>query len=189
MRISIVGNIGCGKSTVLRRLSSVVAVVPEPVSEWGKWLDMFYQDPMRWATSFNMKALMSFRKWKDCDRDTVFERSPVCCRYVFADIQCEQGYITPLEKALYDELYDAIGWQPDHTIYLRTDPAKCLERVERRGRPCEDGVTLEYLSKVHWRYESLASTSGRCISIDGNRDADPVFRDVLESVRALLRDQ
>ena len=187
MRISIVGNIGCGKSTILHRLSDRFKVVPEPVAEWGEWLNMFYDDPKRWATAFNMKALMSFRKWKACDADTIFERSPACCRYVFVDIQCAQGYMTPMEKALYEELYDSIGWQPERTIYIRTDPTQCLKRVNGRGRMCESGITLEYLNEVHQRYEGLAVADGARISIDGDRDVEMVFQDVLANVTRLLQ--
>lgn len=48
--VSLEGNIGCGKSSVLKRLAEEpfrFPVVPEPVEEWWPLLQRFYDDPRR----------------------------------------------------------------------------------------------------------------------------------------------
>lgn len=62
--VSIEGNIGSGKSTLLRFLKkriSNIEVVPEPVAEWQstKLLHLYYQQPERWAFTFQTYALFS----------------------------------------------------------------------------------------------------------------------------------
>ena len=58
--ITIGGNIGCGKTTVLSNLSKEWTVFKEPLEKWGSWLDLFYTNPQRYAFSFQMKILHDF---------------------------------------------------------------------------------------------------------------------------------
>ncbi|GAF88250.1 unnamed protein product, partial [marine sediment metagenome] len=57
------GNIAAGKSTVGRRLheSGLFGFIEEPVGAWQKdfaanLLGMFYEDPKRWAFTFQLAA-------------------------------------------------------------------------------------------------------------------------------------
>jgi deoxyadenosine/deoxycytidine kinase len=159
MKISIEGNIGCGKSTLISRLCAEtrLPVFLEPVEEWGEWLSLFYSDPARWGMSFNIKVLMSFSKWKNNEFDAIYERSPVSNRHVFCQLQCDEGKVTPLELSLFDDIYQHVGWLPDVILYIRTDPLVSLERMQKRGRKCEESVSLEYLTAVHNKYENIVA--------------------------------
>jgi deoxyadenosine/deoxycytidine kinase len=76
MKISIDGNIGCGKSSILERLCKDMRypVFLEPVKDWTSWLHLFYKDPARWGLSFNIKVLLSFHDWKDNNYIAFYER-------------------------------------------------------------------------------------------------------------------
>lgn len=201
MKISIEGNIGCGKSTLISRLctDTRLPVFLEPVEEWGEWLSMFYADPARWGMLFNTKVLMSFSKWKNNDFAAIYERSPVSNRYVFCQLQCDQGKVSQLELDLFDEIYKQVAWLPDAIIYVRTDPHISLQRMQKRARKCEEKVPLDYLQSVHQKYEDIVSKcenrdgvlmlNGTCtvIVIDGNRGADEVYQDVLQRVAKLAQ--
>jgi deoxyadenosine/deoxycytidine kinase len=189
MKICIEGNIGCGKTSVIRKIHEVtrLPVFLEPVDEWADWLDLFYNDPTRWGFTFNLNVLMTFNQWSNLQCKALYERSPLSCRKVFAQLQHINGDVSDLEIELLDKLYSQLKWQPDVIIYLRADPEVCMERMTTRGRSCENNVKLEYLEDVHALYEDMIDKTFnkniRVHTIDANRDADLVFQDVLRIVK------
>lgn len=202
MRISVEANIGAGKTTLIRRLSEVfgdsVPMFLEPVEEWSEWLELFYTDPVRWGFTFNLNALMSFMRIHN-NGSVISERSPLSCFNVFAELQKKQGCMTLPEYMLFKNIYDRIAWTPDIIIYLRTDPLKCSERMIKRARVQERDVSIEYLRAVHEQHEILitkaildptslfgAHKHVQIITIDGNRDANTVFNDVVQQLRSII---
>jgi deoxyadenosine/deoxycytidine kinase len=195
MKISIEGAIGSGKSTLLSRLCSEkrIPVFLEPIDEWGEWLTMFYKDPERWGMSFNLKVLMSFHKWKGNSFFSLYERSPISNRYVFAQLQYEQNRMTKLELDMFSEIYKELSWKPDVVIYIRTDPSVSMERIMKRARGCESDISMDYIEDIHQKHEELfgggysVATLGveRVIVIDGNQNADDVYADVVAKLANL----
>ena len=58
--VSIDGNIGAGKSTILAELNNMgYHVFPEDVESWGSFLEKLYVDPKRWAFTFQMRVIHS----------------------------------------------------------------------------------------------------------------------------------
>ena len=197
MKISIDGNIGGGKSTLLTKLCQELRlpVFLEPIQDWNEWLTLFYKDNARWGMSFNLSVLMSFSKWCNNNFLALYERSPLANRYIFSEIQCDQGTMNTLEIELYNKIYDELSWIPDVVIYIKTTPEVTQERIKIRGRECENTVPLEYLKAVHDKYEKLYGTTSqldekysgkkhcKIITIDGNRPFDEVYIDVKASVQ------
>ncbi len=175
MRISVEGNIGCGKSTLIKNLSSMdafhdVRTVLEPIEEWQSWLTEMYNDPHRWSFAFNMKVMLSLSEWKKWDsQDCIFERSPLACRHVFCKVQHERAELSDKEMALLVEAHGALGWEPDVVIYLRASPRVCEMHMRARGRLSEANVSQEYLKQVHDKYDALfllESANYRVIVVD-----------------------
>ena len=186
-RICIEGNIGSGKSTLLTRICQEkrIPVFLEPVEEWKDWLGVFYKDPARWGLSFNINVLLSFHKWKSNGFKALYERSPLSNRYVFCQLQYNQGKMTTLELDMFQKLYDELSWTPDKVIYIRTDPQISMTRMQKRGRACENSVPLEYIIAVHDMYEELIARpdiSPKVIIIDGNQDEDDVYHQVSQYI-------
>ena len=78
--------------------------------------------------------------------------------YIFARNCFETGLMTETEWAIYKDwstyLLESLGdLQLDGFIYLRCDPKVCDKRMAKRGRPEEQGVTLEYLTQLHEKHE------------------------------------
>lgn len=199
MKISIEGNIGCGKSSVISRLckDERIPVFLEPVDEWKEWLTMFYSDPERWGMSFNINVLLTFNKWKNNEFFAVYERSPVSNRYVFTKLQHDQGGMNALELKMFERLYDRLAWTPDLVVYINTTPEVSMDRMQKRARACENAVPLEYLTAVHNKYEEIfnagshtlpheyvppSSKPCRVVVVDGNRPHDEVYEDVLKII-------
>jgi|UniRef100_A0A6C0BFG8 deoxyadenosine/deoxycytidine kinase len=196
MKVSIEGNIGCGKSSVLSRLcnDARIPVFLEPVDEWKDWLELFYSDPQRWGMSFNLNVLMSFHKWKNNNFFAFYERSPISNRYIFAQLQRDEGKMNDMELLMFNDIYDKLAWTPDVIIYIKTDPDIALERMKNRGRNCESNVSLEYIKAIHEKHETLLKNNKlninngeRCkvFVIDGNRDHESVYNDVLECYKVI----
>ncbi len=174
------GNIGSGKSTFLKKLSTEFKVVQEPVDEWSKMrnangkniLEEFYEDPKRNAYLFQSIAFRSrVKNITDIDADNVIvERSIYTDRMVFAEVCKEDGNINEIEWNDYTEWFDFvvkhIGLKPKGFIYLRAEPEKSHERITKRNRSGESNITLEYLRKLHRRHDSWLMDESSLLVLD-----------------------
>ncbi len=169
--LTVEGNIGAGKSTFLKILSQKlpVDIVYEPTDKWQEMhgdnlLDLFYKDTQRWAYTFQSYAFISRIQAQNkslAERSVhstqVLERSVYCDRYCFAQNCYEMGVMSGLEWHIYTEwfswLVESYTTKPHGFIYLQTDPATCMERMQKRNRSEEVGVSLEYLTLLHKRHE------------------------------------
>ena len=173
MRITLDGNIGCGKSTVLKLLrdrqwhapdggACLVECVPEPVDAWAPWLDRLYDASYaNGAAEFQWRVFLD-RCWADPRAHThartatvvqCIERSPWAQSNVFVHLQAVSGGLSPPMYELLKEAYRRAWWQPDVMVYLRSSPEECLARMQGRARTSERDVPLDYLQRVHDRHE------------------------------------
>jgi deoxyadenosine/deoxycytidine kinase len=187
MKIVIDGNIGCGKTTVIKRLNDDlrIPIFLEPLHKWNELLSLFYEEPSKWAFPFNLEVMTGFNDWKRNSFPAIYERSPLSCRNVFTELNYESGHIHPLELKIFDKIYNELSWMPDMVIYIQTDPTVCASRMQERGRDCEKGVGLDYITKVHDKYEKMVKLPQSLPIthiVDGNKDKDQVF----ETVKALV---
>lgn len=182
MKISIDGGIGCGKSTLLSNLMNKMRlpVFLEPIDTWY-FLDKFYEDPKRWGFTFNLEVIMSMYKWKNNNFKALYERSPNSCKYVFKEIQQEDGTITKQESELFNKLFEQFSWDQDVIIYIKTDPEICFERMQQRGRKCENNVSLEYLKIIDKKYDEMIKLFQKekkhikIYIVDGNKKTEEVY--------------
>jgi len=200
MKISIEGNIGSGKSTVISKLCTEkrMPVFLEPVHEWKEWLALFYTDPTRWGFSFNLHVLMTFNRWIHNDFTAVYERSPISNRQVFTQLGFEEGRLNALELALFDTMYEKLAWEPDVVVYIRTDPHVSMQRMQQRARDCESSVPLKYLEAIHHKHETLfhgqsyvpetfaKKKNVRVFEVDGNQSADEVYTSVVHILNKVI---
>ena len=191
--ITIGGNIGCGKTTVLSNLSKEWTVFKEPLEKLGSWLDLFYTNPQRYAFSFQMKILHDFLYFtpaqKRSDDLLITERSPLDSLYVFCKTLKDSKTITHMEYNLFKEYVDTIGWKPDTFVYLRTDPETCIQRMRERARECETGVDDKYIRQIHDAYENFvnvlqADPDITVHVIDANVSADQVYATIKQKIDA-----
>jgi deoxyadenosine/deoxycytidine kinase len=194
MRIAIEGNIGSGKSTVMKALADRFPDIPvfsEPVATWGDLLDLFYADPCTWALPFSLKVLLTFRdpgRHSEC----LVERCPLSCRHVFTQTLFNEGTMQQHSYDLFKEFYDILAWTPDVIIYIDTPTDKCLNRIHERGRLCEThgGIDIfEYLRRIEFAYETMlkfVSKDIRVIRIDGKQSPECVAEAVSNAVKEVM---
>ena len=166
------GNIGAGKSTLVRILQKYlpknIVISLEPCDQWQNvdghnLLHEFYKDPIRWGLLFQIYASMTRIRKQEKDGEfaqliQIMERSWFSDRYCFAQMLHAAGKIDDLGWAVYGQMWD---WYMRNTdmplgfIYLRVSPELCLQRLKQRNRSEEVGVPLEYLQQLHECHEQL----------------------------------
>lgn len=181
VKLAVEGNIGAGKSTFLNimsdgqlELQDIVEIVPEPVDEWRRvknggdepinLLDRFYQDPKRYAYTFQHYVLLTRMEKDRLSRASpkplrILERSIFSDRMVFVRAMHEAGFMGDLELLVYDswfamEIAQDRELAPDGFIYLKARPETCIKRLRTRNRSEEAGVDAAYLENLHEKHES-----------------------------------
>jgi len=181
--ISIEGNIGAGKTTLIEALKKLfadsVVFVDEPVEEWGDVKDAdgttilqkYYADQHRYAFAFQMMAFITrasrLRKAIAARPGKVIitERSVFTDREIFAKMLHDAGKIENIEYTIYLKWFDELvaDIKVDGVIYVRKTPDVCHRQVIQRNRPGEC-IPLEYLEQCHeyhdnWLLEGLRNCS------------------------------
>jgi deoxyadenosine/deoxycytidine kinase len=157
--IAVSGNIGVGKSTFVSYYGKKLhaEILSEPISEY---INEYYSNPEKYSFIFQLDVLnkrvanilnADINEYVLTDRFIDEDREFELMRY-------ENGYITPEQHKLYTEVYQnylKILPKPALTVYLKITPELTLERCRMRDRECEKSIPLEYLQKLHNRYEIL----------------------------------
>ena len=191
--ISICGNIGSGKSTVVKRLKEerIYEVEEEPTVNSEKLLDDFYRDMKRWSFQLQIKVIMLYKSLKNkftlSDRVYIVERSPWESRKVFAQSLLATGNMEMHEFQLYNDVYVELGWKADITIYLRTSTETCMERIVQRGRECEKYLEKSYIENLQDYYETCLNDENIEV-VDGNKDKDAVYDEVKKIISKYSRE-
>jgi len=78
-----------------------------------------------------------------------------------------EGNLDVAEYAIYSEVCQAVINQCPlkAIIYLKCSPELCLQRIRQRGRKGEEGISLDYLRKVHERHEEWLQNMNNTIPI------------------------
>ncbi|MFA5307103.1 MAG: deoxynucleoside kinase [Candidatus Babeliales bacterium] len=170
--IILEGNMGAGKSTMLRLLKNIpdVSIIPEPTDKWqqvgaaGNLLDLFYKDTQRWAYTFQSYAFLTRvhailqQQLESHDNHVhILERSIYCDRFCFAKSCYDLGTMSAIEWNVYREWFLWISEnfvpRPQGFIYLRTTPEVAYQRITKRHRSEEVAVSMSYVQRLHERHE------------------------------------
>jgi deoxycitidine kinase/deoxyguanosine kinase len=194
--ISIEGNIGSGKSTILNFLKEITKTekedaslifLLEPVDEWEKIVDSdgtniltkYYADQERYAFSFQMMAFITrlrqineiIGKYSNQDVIVVTERCIFTDREIFAKMLFNDSKIEKIEYSIYINWFDYFvkNINIDKYIYINTPPDICLERISKRNRTGES-IPLEYLQKLDNFHKEWLGSKENMIEIDGTSE-------------------
>jgi deoxyadenosine/deoxycytidine kinase len=160
--IAVAGNIGVGKSTLVRMLSEKLDWFPfyEPVTE-NPYLADFYEDMQSWAfhsqVYFLMRRLQIHRNLMSQPGSVIQDRSVYEDAEIFAHNLFLQDSITDRDYETYRELYHilvAFLPPPDLVIYLRASVPTLLDRIAKRDRSYERTISADYLADLNDLYES-----------------------------------
>ena len=188
--ITIDGNIGCYKTSILNYFHKNYkrAIDLEPVDNWTDYLENLYNTPNS-SYDFQIKVWID-RCWIQEKTTTavLMERSPNFIKNVFVRKAYEDNTISEKEYENIISLHKTTDelWKPNGYIYLRSDPDKCLQRINKRGRLAEKNITLEYIQNIHdlheKNYKEAQSSNMNIIAIDvENKSISDICSEILLS--------
>lgn len=177
MHIAIAGNIGSGKTTLTKMLSSRFGWTPhfEPVDN-NPYLEDYYKDMNRW--SFNLQIYFLNKRFRDVveisqSQDTIIQDRTIfedAC--IFAPNLHDMGLMSDRDFDNYVDLFNlmiSLVKLPDLLIYIRTGIPRLVEHIQKRGRDYEQTMRLDYLKGLNRRYEDWISTyPGKVMIVDGD---------------------
>ena len=199
MHIGIAGNIGCGKTTLTRKLSEYYGWTPRFESvTFNPYLEDYYSDIPRW--SFNLEVYFLAQRFKDvleiCKSDEVIiqDRTILEGVHIFVENNYRMGNLSDRDYRTYMDLFDlmmSLVKEPDLLIYIKSSVPHLVSQIQKRGRDYEQGISLDYLAGLNSLYEKwIDSYKGKLLVIDGdntdfeNRPED--FAAITDRIDAML---
>lgn len=158
--IALEGVIGVGKTSLTGMLAEHLngRCVLEAVDA-NPFIVDFYRDQRSFAFKTQLFYLISrFKQQLDIPQPDLFQ-SPVIVDYVFqkdrifANVNLDDN-----ELELYNTLCDVLEPRitpPDLVVYLQASTERLLERIKKRGRDFERGMSREYLEALNTAYNDL----------------------------------
>jgi len=196
--ISIEGNIGSGKSTLVKKLKQANPTwffLQEPVDVWKSVSDIdgnnilseFYKDKKRNAYLFQNFAFITRlhtlkTKLKEIKRNTsifkdnylIVERSIHSDKNVFAKLLHNDKEITNLEYEIYNYWFYRLHSSAliSAHVYLKVDPKISSKRIVKRDRKEEkNAIPIEYLNSLHDYHEDwIDKTPIPTLIVSGDND-------------------
>ncbi len=154
--IAVEGPIGVGKTTFVELLARKFDAhrVLEDVN--NPFLKDFYQDRPGTAFQAQLFFLLSrFRQQQELSQRDLFSQIALC-DYIFPkDKIFAYLNLDDSELMLYDKLYSVLEAQvpkPDLVIFLQADTARLVERIRKRRREAETGISEAYVNEVNKAY-------------------------------------
>ena len=204
LHITIEGNIGVGKSTLLSKVykhfkdNENVTCVCEPLNDWvsNGFLEDMYSKRIDHAEFQHMVISSMFHtSFMGLSKSDILiqERSMDAAFEVFTKNNVENSRSVELLKYSYDKLKGSL----EETfpvqivrIYLRVPPFVAFSRVCQRSRSSESNMTEEYITAINDSYEKwlfLSSNTDKIIPIDASRSIEEVTQDVIKEIASLVK--
>lgn len=198
--ILVAGNIGTGKTSLTERLGARLnwRTAFESVAD-NPYLGDFYADMRQW--SFHLQVFfLGHRAHQHLDlardpQSAIADRSIYEDAYIFAralhhlDNLSERDYLS--FRRVFELVVNGLP-RPDILLYLTAPVPVLMERIQRRGRAIESGITAEYLSLLESFYKEWMQTFDLCpVLTIRSQDLDFVHRPehldiVVRSIQAKL---
>lgn len=181
--ISIDGNIGSGKSSIVKYLQknfeyfcnnksnkiNKICFLEEPVKIWESITDIssnetiiekFYKNSKKYSFAFQMMAYISrlsiLKEELQKDFDFIItERSIYTDRNIFAKMLYLEKNIDDIEWQVYNKWFDEFSsiTKDIKIVYIRTTPEICDKRIKIRNRKGEN-IPIEYLKNCNYYHDS-----------------------------------
>ena len=177
MHIGIAGNIGCGKTTLTRMLSSHYGWTPkfESVTH-NPYLEDYYKDIERW--SYNLETYFLAQRFQDLleisqSEDVIIQdRTIMEGVHIFVANNKAMGNLSDRDYDTYMHLFNlmmSMVRKPDLLIYLKSSVPHLVSQIQKRGRDYEKSISIEYLNNLNERYDKwIAEYDGEILVIEAD---------------------
>ena len=168
--IVVAGNIGAGKTSLTERLGSRLGweTAFESVSD-NPYLPDFYADMRAW--SFHLQIFFlghrsnQYLDLARSERSAILDRSIYEDAYIFARALHHLGNLNERDYLAYRRVFDLLVSTlppPNLLINLKAPIDVLMERIRRRGRDIESGITADYLTLLDSFYDDWMTSFDVC---------------------------
>jgi deoxyadenosine/deoxycytidine kinase len=159
--IVVAGNIGAGKTSLTERIGARLGwrTAYESVAD-NPYLPDFYKDMHTW--SFHLQVFFlghRAQQFLDLANDpisAILDRSIFEDAHIFARALHHLGNLSERDLAAYRKLYQLVVQNlpaPDLLIYLKAPVDVLMDRIQKRARNMETGISRDYLALLESFYE------------------------------------
>lgn len=168
--VVVAGNIGAGKTSLTERIGERLGwwTGYESVSD-NPYLPDFYADMHSW--SFHLQIFFlghRAEQYLEASRDArsaILDRSIYEDAHIFARALHHMGNLSERDYLAYRHLFELVVQglpRPGLLIYLKAPVEVLMERIRRRARNIETGITTEYLSLLDTFYDEWLKSFDLC---------------------------
>lgn len=168
--ILLAGNIGAGKTSLTERIGEKLgwATAYESVAD-NPYLPDFYESMKDWAFHLQIFFLGhradQYLHFMNLPESAILDRSLYEDAHIFARALHHMGNMSERDYKAYIRLYDLIVDslpKPDLLIYLNAPVSVLMERIRRRARNIEIGISEDYLTLLESFYEDWIGSFDLC---------------------------
>jgi deoxyadenosine/deoxycytidine kinase len=166
----VAGNIASGKTSLTERLGARLRwrTGYESVAD-NPYLADFYSDMSHW--SFHLQVFFlghraqQHRELAQSPESAIADRSIYEDAHIFARALFHLGHLTERDYQAYRNVFDLVVAglpRPDLLIHLEAPVPVLMDRIVRRGRAIETGITAAYLELLDTFYREWLETFDLC---------------------------
>jgi len=168
--VVVAGNIGAGKTSLTERIGSRLGwwTGYESVAD-NPYLSDFYADMRSWAFHLQIFFLGhradQYLEAAHDPRSSILDRSIYEDFHIFARALQNMGNVSERDYMAYKRLFDLVVEslpRPNLLIYLKAPVEVLMERIRRRARNMETGITPECLSLLDSFYDEWLNAFDWC---------------------------
>lgn len=168
--IVVAGNIGAGKTSLTERIGTRLGweTAFESVSD-NPYLSDFYADMRSW--SFHLQIFFlghradQYLEFATSSQSAILDRSIYEDAYIFARALHHLGNISERDYHAYLRVFNLLVSTlppPNLLVYLKAPVSELMDRIHRRGRDIESGITEEYLALLDSFYDDWMAAFDIC---------------------------
>lgn len=168
--VVVAGNIGVGKTSLTERIGSRLNwwTGYESVAD-NPYLADFYGDMRAWAFHLQVfflghRAEQYLEAVHDA-RSAILDRSIYEDFFIFARALHHMGDVAERDYSAYKRLFEIVMRglpRPNLLIYLKAPVTVLMDRIRRRARNMETGITPEYLTLLDSFYDDWLGAFDMC---------------------------
>jgi deoxyadenosine/deoxycytidine kinase len=176
--IVVAGNIGVGKTSLTERIGARMGWLTgfESVSD-NPYLPDFYANMKTW--SFHLQVYFLGHRAKQYldiandPRSAILDRSIYEDAYIFARALHHMDNLSERDYLAYRRLFELVVNSlpaPNLLIYLRAPVDVLIQRIQKRARGMETGISAEYLALLDTFYDDWLKSFDLCPVLTINTD-------------------
>jgi deoxyadenosine/deoxycytidine kinase len=168
--VLVAGNIGSGKTSLTERIGTRLGwrTAFESVSD-NPYLPDFYQEMSKW--SFHLQVFFlghraeQHLEMANDPRSAIIDRSIYEDAFIFARALHDMGNISERDFHTYQKIYQMVLRTlppPSLLVFLNAPVEVLVDRIKRRGRSMETGISEDYLRRLELYYNEWLHSFDLC---------------------------